>query len=104
MPIFAGMFSVIRQVVGNSGRFLWISDISQPNIILTLIVATLTFAASSISASYKEQGSVLFLILPTALTLLFVWRLSAGLGLYMAASSLVGIVQAEILRRKSVKQ
>jgi YidC/Oxa1 family membrane protein insertase len=104
LPVFAGMFSAIRQGLDSSGRFLWISDISQPNIILTLIVAAFTFAASALSTSHQEQGSVLNLILPTALTLLFIWRLSAGLGLYMATSSLVGIVQAGILRRKTMKQ
>ena len=102
LPIFAGMFSAIKQGVGNAGRFLWITDISQPNILLALIVAGLAFVSSAISPASQEQGRTIFIVLPALLTLFFVWRLSAGLGLYWAASSLVGIVQAALLRRKPV--
>ena len=104
IPFFAGMFSAIRQAVGYSGSFLWIPNISQPNMILTFIVAGLTFASSLLSANNQEQGGIWVVILPTALTLFFVWRLSAGLGLYMATSSLVSLVQTGIIRRKFAKQ
>jgi len=100
LPIFAGLFSAIKQGVGDGGRFLWITDISQPNILLALLVAALTFVSSALSPNMQQQGRTWFMILPAILTLLFVWRLSAGLGLYWAASSLVGILQAAILRRK----
>jgi YidC/Oxa1 family membrane protein insertase len=102
LPIFAGLFSAIKQGVGNGGHFLWITDISQPNILLALLIAVLTFVSSALSPNTQQQGRTLFLLLPAVLTLFFVWRLSAGLGLYWAASSLVGLLQAAILRRKPV--
>jgi YidC/Oxa1 family membrane protein insertase len=101
LPVFAGLFSAIRKGIGSGGHFLWISDISQPNIILSIIIAALTIITSALSPSVQQQSKTLFLILPTVLTLLFVWQLSAGLGLYWAASSIVGVVQAAILRRKA---
>jgi YidC/Oxa1 family membrane protein insertase len=100
LPIFAGLFSAIKQGIANGGRFLWITDISQPNILLALLIAGLTLVSSALSPNTQQQGRTLFIFLPAVLTLLFVWRLSAGLGLYWAASSLVGILQAAILRRK----
>jgi YidC/Oxa1 family membrane protein insertase len=100
LPIFAGLFSAIKEGLANGGRFLWISDISQPNILLALIIAVLTFASSALAPNMQQQGRTLSLLLPAFLTLFFVWRLSAGLGLYWAASSLVGVLQAAILRRK----
>jgi len=103
LPIFAGLFSAIKQGVGMGGRFLWIGDISQPNILLTLLVAGLTFIASVLTPNMGQQGRSLWLVLPALLTLFFIWRLSAGLGLYWATSSLVGIVQSFILRRKYLK-
>lgn len=100
LPVFAGLFSAIKQGVGNGGRFLWIADISQPDIFLALIIAALTFASSLLSPNPQPQARSLSLILPAVLTLFFVWRLSAGLGLYWAASSLVGLLQAALMRRE----
>lgn len=100
LPIFAGLFSAIKQGVGRGGHFLWITDISQPNILLALLVAALTFVSSALSPTVQQQGRTLSLLLPALLTLFFIWRLSAGVGLYWAASSLVGMLQAAILRRK----
>jgi YidC/Oxa1 family membrane protein insertase len=100
LPIFAGLFSAIKQDIGKGGCFLWITDISQPNVLLALMIAILTFISSALSPTAQQPGRSLSLILPAILTLFFVWRLSAGLGLYWAASSLVGILQSAMLRRK----
>lgn len=100
LPIFAGLFAAIKQGIGNGGHFLWITDISQPNFLLALIIAILTFIASALSPNMQQQGRTLFIILPAVITLFFVWRLSAGLGLYWAASSFVGVLQTTMLRRK----
>ena len=102
LPVFAGLFSAIRQGIGNGGRFLWIADISQPDIVLALIIAALTFITSALAPNIQQQGRIWSMILPTILTLVLVWRLSAGLGLYWAASSLSGILQTAILRRKAL--
>src|SRR5512141_828270 len=48
LPIFAGLFSAIKQGVGNGGHFLWIMDISQPNILLALLIAVLTYVSSAL--------------------------------------------------------
>ena len=100
LPIFAGLFSAIKQGMGSGGQFLWITDISQPNILLALIIAAITLVSSALAPNIPQQGRNLAMILPAILTLFFVWRLSAGLGLYWAASSLVGLLQAAMLRRK----
>jgi YidC/Oxa1 family membrane protein insertase len=104
LPVFMGVFSAIRQGLENAGRFLWIPDISQPNILLAFIVALLTFGSSALTPSSQEQVKVVFMLLPAVLTLLFAWRVSAGVGLYWATSSLVGIAQNVILRHKPLKK
>jgi len=38
---------------------------------------------------------------PALLTLLFLWRMAAGMSLYMLASGLVGVVQAVLVRRRA---
>jgi membrane protein insertase Oxa1/YidC/SpoIIIJ len=46
---------------------------------------------------------IIMILLPTVLTLVFLWQLAAGLGLYWAASNIVTIFQELILRRRSLK-
>jgi membrane protein insertase Oxa1/YidC/SpoIIIJ len=42
--------------------------------------------------------------LAAAVTFLFAWRLSAGVGLYWIASNVVTVVQSLLVRRASSKQ
>ena len=103
LPIFMGVYSAIRLGLENAGRFLWIPDISQPNILLAFIVALLTLGSSALAPSAQEQGKLLFILLPAVMTLLFAWNVSAGVGLYWATSSVVSIAQNMILRHKPAK-
>lgn len=100
LPIFMGLFSAIRQGLKNAGRFLWIPDISQPNILLAFIIAALTFASSALAPSSQENGKMIFIALPAVLTLIFAWKVSAGVELYWATSSLVSVAQNIIARRR----
>jgi YidC/Oxa1 family membrane protein insertase len=99
LPIFIAIFSAIKSGLGVGGRFLWIGDIAQPDVILALIVGALTYLSSLLSANSPQQTRLLANLLPVAITLFFVWRLAAGIGLYWAASTSVGIIQAVLVRR-----
>ena len=99
LPIMMGVFSAIRDGLENAGRFLWIPDIAQPNILLAFIVALLGLASSALTPNMPEQGKLLFILLPALMTLMFAWNVSAGVGLYWATSSVVSIGQNLILRR-----
>jgi len=99
LPIFAGLYSVIRNGIGLCSRFLWIADLAKPDIILTLIIGLLTLITSFVAPQLSHQSKNFSFILPTIITLVFVWQLSSGLGLYWAASSFVGIAQNFILRK-----
>jgi YidC/Oxa1 family membrane protein insertase len=102
-PILIGLFTAIKRGLGSGGPFLWIADISKPDLWLTLIVAALTYVANAINPNLPEQARTAMILLPTVLTLVFLWQLAAGLGLYWAASNIVTIFQELILRRRSLK-
>lgn len=102
-PILIGLFTAIKRGLGSGGPFLWIADISKPDLWLTLLVATLTYVANAINPNLPEQARTLMILLPTVLTLVFLWQLAAGLGLYWATSNIVTIFQELILRRRSLK-
>ncbi len=101
LPIFIGLISAIRKGVGSGGAFLWIKDIAAPDANLALIVAGLTFISTFIASELPQQARTFINFLPVVITLFFVWKLAAGIGLYWATSTGVGIVQSLILRRIS---
>ncbi len=101
LPLVAGLYSAINQGLGIGGRFLWIGNLAQPDLLMTAIVAALTFVAGSISPDLPQSARMLYAILPAVITAFMLWQLASGLGLYWAASSVVNLLQALMLRRQS---
>jgi YidC/Oxa1 family membrane protein insertase len=100
LPMGAGVYAAIRHGLGSSGRFLWMADLSRPDVGLALVVAGLSYAASVGQPAVSEQSRWLLAVLPTLVTAIVVWRLAAGLGVYWAVGSAVNLGQALLLRRR----
>jgi len=101
LPFALGMFSVIRRVLGANvgGRFFWIRDIARPDPLLALLVAG-TVAVSALLAPQISDHVIRWqVVVPVLLTLIFLLQVSSGLGLYWGASSVVGGLQAVLVRR-----
>jgi YidC/Oxa1 family membrane protein insertase len=100
-PVFLALFDAVRQCAAAGGRFLWIRDISRPDIALAVLVAAIT--AGSMAAGPQPdvpaQQRQLLLIMPALFTLLALWQMAAGVGLYWGISSVVGVAQGVIVRR-----
>jgi len=101
LPIFAGLYSVIRNGITLGNRFLWIADLAKPDFILTVIIGALTLVSAFAAPGLSHQSRNMMLIVPTIITLIFVCQISSGLGLYWAASSVIGIAQNIVLRKKN---
>jgi YidC/Oxa1 family membrane protein insertase len=102
VPVFFAMYSAIRHIDATGGAFLWMTSIARPDLILTLIAAGLTYAASALTPGLKGQpGQELIKWMPAVLTLIFLTKLSAAIGIYWVASSLVSVIQSMILRHRS---
>jgi len=102
LPLFAGMYTAIRRVLasGLGGRWLWVPDVARPDAWLALLVAGLVGATVMLAPQASPQFSRWLLVLPAAVvTGVMLLKLSAGMGLYWGASSVVGIVQAVLVRR-----
>ena len=100
MPWILAAFSAVRSMVKEGGRFLWIGDLTRPDVLLTGLVALLTGASVAVQPQLPEQGRWLMLLLPTVCTLLVLSSMSAGVGLFWGGSNLVGLLQAGLLRRR----
>lgn len=100
VPLFMGLFSAVRGGLAGSGRFFWIKDLMKSDPLLALLCAGLTAISALLGANVPEQQRAATVILPTALTLLFLWRMSAGVTIYTFSSGLVGVLQSTMVRRR----
>ena len=100
-PIMIGMYTAVRNAIAGTvgGRFLWIQNITRPDALLAVVVASTTYAMMQLSPQLQQQGSRLLVVVPAIVTFVILLKLSAGFGLYWGASSLVGTAQSLLLRR-----
>jgi YidC/Oxa1 family membrane protein insertase len=98
MPIGAGVYQTIAASARGASRFLWIGDLSKPDVLVASVAAGLAGAGVAIAPSVGSSRTAA--TLAAALTFVLAWRLSAGVGLYWVASNVVGVVQSLLLRRR----
>lgn len=98
LPIFGMLYSSIRSSISSGGAFLWIKNLASPDFLLTLVIVSLTGASAYLMPGASEQMKTNTAVIQVVVTFLIVWKLAAGLGLYWASSSLVGIFQTLWLR------
>jgi YidC/Oxa1 family membrane protein insertase len=104
LPIMAALSATIREGLKVGGRFLWVADLARPDALLTLLVAALAGLAAILHPSASKDVRPISAAIPALLTVLFMWKLSAGLGLYWAVSSGVGIAQSLTLRSRKSRE
>jgi YidC/Oxa1 family membrane protein insertase len=99
LPVFGLLYRVVSKASAGSASFLWMKSLASPDAALTAIVLLLTGVAAWYFPSASDP-SMLMVAIQVLLMAFMVWKLSAGLGLYWAASSGVNAVQTLILRRE----
>ncbi len=101
LPIFGILYSSIRRSLTSSAAFLWIKSLASADFLLTLIILSLTGVSAYLMPSASEQMRSTMLFVQIIITFFIVWKLAAGLGLYWASSSLVGVFQTLWLRYRN---
>jgi YidC/Oxa1 family membrane protein insertase len=102
LPIATGIYQTIGSAAKGIVRFLWVKDLSRPDALVASVAAGL--AGAAVMAGPASPTSRTAAGLAAAVTFLFAWRLSAGVGLYWIASNVVTVVQSLLVRRASSKQ
>jgi YidC/Oxa1 family membrane protein insertase len=100
VPIFGILYKAIKRSLTANRAFLWMRNLSAPDIFLTLSVLTLTALTAYLAPSASENARSAIIVVQVLLTSLIIWKLAAGLSLYWVASNLVGLSQALWLRRE----
>jgi YidC/Oxa1 family membrane protein insertase len=105
-PVLLALYNAVSQSAAVGGRFLWIRDISKPDIGLAVLVAFVTAAsmATGPQPDVPAQQRMLMLAMPAALTLIALWHMASGVGLYWGVSSVVGVAQGLVVRRMLARQ
>ncbi|MFT3780483.1 MAG: YidC/Oxa1 family membrane protein insertase [Nibricoccus sp.] len=98
LPIFGMLYRTIRDAITKGGAFLWIRNLASPDAWLTLGILTLTGLSAYFLPNANEAAKGMLIFIQVAITVFIVWKLAAGLGLYWAASSAVGLGQNLWLR------
>jgi YidC/Oxa1 family membrane protein insertase len=102
MPFGVGVYQTILGTAKRAARFLWIHDLSRPDLLVASVAAGLAGAAAAIvpsSGSSRMAGAV-----AAGITFVIACRLSAGVGLYWIASNVVGVIQSLLVRRAVLKE
>jgi len=102
-PLFIGLFSAVRRGLAHANRFLWIKDLTKPDGILAFLCASMIGLSAAVSPGTTEQHKTAMAVLPALLTLVFLWRIAAGVGIYSFASGVVGLAQAFMTRRRAAQ-
>ncbi len=98
LPVFAIMYNGIGKVAASGGPFLWIRSLGTPDVLLTGLVLALTAVASYYMPAMGGNAQIVMVVVQLAITALFIWKLSAALGLYWLGSAFVSAIQTLVLR------
>lgn len=98
-PVFVGLFHAVRGAleVGGPHPFLWVANLARPDLGIAAAAVALMGLGSLAGASDGQPGWTL--ALPAAAAGIMALTMSAGFGLYLGATGVVGTLQGLLVRR-----
>jgi YidC/Oxa1 family membrane protein insertase len=111
IPLGAALYQAIVKGVATRQRYLWIRDLARPDLFVTGVVGVFaavgSYAAAGGQASAGAQTGMTTttaVLISALAAVAFAYRIAAGVGVYWAASSLVGVLQSVIVRQVASRQ
>jgi len=99
IPVFVALYSAVRQAAALGGRFLWIRDLAKPDWPIAVAATVFTLLTTATGGVGPSPNRSLMLSITAAVTIAALSKVSAGVGLYWALSSLFGAVQGWAVHR-----
>lgn len=82
-----------------SSRFLWISNLAKPDVLLTVIVTILMVVAMMLMPGATQNSmSAWIILIPVGISLIFLISMPASVGLYWATTNVVTLLQSIALK------
>ncbi len=99
-PIFIALYQVLMNAIEMRGAsFLWVNDLSQPNVAMVLIMGVSMFVQQKMTpVSGDPRQAKIMMMLPIVFTAMF-WNFPAGLVLYWLTNNVLTIGQQHIMNR-----
>ena len=93
-----GLFQVLSKSAWSS-KFLWISRLAKPDLLLTVLVSALMLLGMAMMPGASAETSMLVtMFISVAVAAIALVALPSSVGIYWAASNVVTVVQALLLR------
>jgi YidC/Oxa1 family membrane protein insertase len=102
IPVFVALYAAVREVATIGGRFLWVRDISRPDVVVASLAILFTVAATASGSSGPAPNRAIVLIISGVVPAVALSKMAAGVGLYWGLSSLFGAVQGFVVQRRAV--
>jgi len=99
VPALLALYAAVRQVASIGGRFLWVRDISRPDMVVGAVATLLTVAATASGSSGPAPNRAVVLLISAMVAAVALSKMAAGIGLYWGLSSLIGTAQGLVVRR-----
>lgn len=99
LPVVLGLYAAIKRSLSAGGRFLWMSNLAQPDAFLAILIGVLTYFAAILNPGVPQQIRLVAALLPALLTAFLAWNLASGIGLYWASFAAVGVLESGFFRR-----
>lgn len=108
-PIFLGLYFVFYNLQGIGGvHFLWISDLTQSDILLALFAGVSTYFSGILSmpsnaADPAQAKQTQMMNIGMSFFMVFIcWKLRSALVLYWVINNLIQIVQAVVMKKLGI--
>lgn len=104
MPVFLGLFHGVRTALNSRAAeqtFLWVSNLARPDFGIAVLAFLLVGLGSAAGAT--QPRSNLVVAIPALSAFAMAMFMSAGFGLYLASTGLIGTLQGLIIRRVEAK-
>lgn len=96
-PVLLGLYQTLRR--GVHGRFLWVRDLSRPDIGFAVLAGLATMLLALINPDLPEHMRLILILVPAVVTIVVALKVASALSLYWAASNCYSGIQAAVLHR-----
>lgn len=97
LPVLLGLYQTLRN--GVRGRFLWVADLSRPDLWLALLAGLTTVLLMSVNPDLPEHMRLMLIVVPSIIAVVVALKVAAAMSLYWTASNCYSAVQTAALHR-----
>lgn len=103
-PVFIALYQVLMNLIEMRGAsFLWVKDLSQPNVVMVLIMGVSMIVQQKMTpVAGDPRQAKMMMMMPIIFTAMF-WNFPSGLVLYWLTSNILTIAQQYVMNRLSAK-